>query len=392
MDDDNIDVGGSGNIGDDDIDIDLEGGDVDVPGSGDISDLDPEYDLEDGEIAVEGPGYINEIDLILDDPKLKIPVITVHSISFGEAGRDKTIASTNHLNTWRDWHMVPTSRPSVNAPKARTNQVTVPGKDGILDYSEVMGGVRYENRTGTWEFAVYHEINEALGLKWTDIYSDLMTNIHGQELQVFLEDEPKYYYTGRVFVKNWKNDKWFSTVTLEYDLDPYKFTVERFGTKNNLYDAVTGEYNYKQYAVWFQFPVPVISKFAKKPVDRLGAYIKFPEDAVVEKAAFMVDTDDYPTVRIKAAAAGQYIAPAVFVPYVSYGDMIKADGYKKPQKLGTETMVARNGKYYYTANLFEGELKTSGRYNITEYSIEAGSNMFELFDNLDEMLEYMDED
>ena len=277
--------------------------------------------------------------------------------------------------------MVPTSRPSVNAPKARTNQVTVPGKDGILDYSEVMGGVRYENRTGTWEFAVYHEINEALGLKWTDIYSDLMTNIHGQELQVFLEDEPKYYYTGRVFVKNWKNDKWFSTVTLEYDLDPYKWTVERYDDVSDLY-SLDGTYNWSRYSAYFQFPVPIISNYSKKPVNRYGAYIHFKNKAAkVNKVAFLFKTDKFPLCTIKAGVVGTDIPEATFVPYVSYDNQLKATGYHRPQKLGTENLSLVDGIYYYSKNLLDIRLRTNNKVPLTQYTIEAGSKDVKIFIN-----------
>ncbi len=382
MGDDNIDVGGTGEIGDNDPEYNPEGGDVDPGGTGEIGDNDPEYDPEDGEIDVGGAGYYDDGLIILDNPKSnKIKDITIHSISFGEAGRDKSVPSVNHLNTWRDWHMVPTSRPSVNPPKTRTRHVTVPGRDGTLDYTQAMGGIYYENRTGTWEFAVYHEVNESLGMSWADVYSDILTNLHGQELQVFLEDEPEYFYTGRVMVKEWKSDKWFSTVILEYDLDPYKWSVDRYDALG-LHDKVTNEYNWKRYAVWFEFPVPIISVFTKKPVNRFGAYIKFDNrDIEIDKVAFLVLTDEFPVCTIKAGYTGNTSSQVTYIPFVSYNDSIKADGYSRPVKLGTDTFTLMDNTYYYTQNKFSVWLKTNQRVRLREYTIGRGSNSFDIFEN-----------
>lgn len=318
-----------------------------------------------------------------------IPDLSVHSISFGEAGRDKTVASVNHLNTWRDWHMVPTSRPVVNPPKPRTNFLTVPGRDGSIDYSEVMGGISFENRTGTWEFAVYHDINESLNISWAQLYSEIMTNLHGRELQVFLEDEPRYFYTGRISVKSWKSDKYYSTVTLEYDLDPYKFTVDRY-TVNGLYSD-SDEYNWKKYCVWFEFPTPVVSKFCKKPINKVGAYIKFDDAyAQIDKVGFMIDDDDYPDVVIKAAVSGINVSPATFVPFTAYDDLIRVDGYKRPNKLGTEVLSLRNNSFYYTNNLLRISMLTANKNAIPEYIIKDESPDFEVFDTEADLFSYME--
>lgn len=383
MGDDNIDVGGTGEIGDNDPEYNPEGGDVDPGGTGEIGDYDPEYDPEDGEIDVGGAGYYDDGLIILDNPKSnKIKDITIHSISFGEAGRDKSVPSVNHLNTWRDWHMVPTSRPSVNPPKTRTRHVTVPGRDGTLDYTQAIGGIYYENRTGTWEFAVYHEVNESLGMSWADVYSDILTNLHGQELQVFLEDEPEYFYTGRVMVKEWKSDKWFSTVTLEYDLDPYKWSVEE------LPESPTA---WRKYAAWFEFPVPIISTFTKKPVNKFGAYIKFENtEADPEKVAFLFNTEKFPTCKIKAGVTGENINPAIFIGIAAYNEYIKVDGYDRPLKLGTETMTLRNGAYYYTPTKMKIKLQTNQGIALREYTIQRGTNYVEVFENDEEgFIEYL---
>lgn len=55
----------------------------------------------------------------------------------------------DYINTWDYWFLIPSSRPVISPPIERTNFVTVPGRDGNLDYSQsVSGKPTFDNRTG----------------------------------------------------------------------------------------------------------------------------------------------------------------------------------------------------------------------------------------------------
>lgn len=129
-----------------------------------------------------------------------------HSITIGDK------------NTWDDWHLVPTSRPVVNPPKARTKYIEVPGADGFIDLSDMLTGqVLYDNREGSWEFIV-----QPGQMLWSKVYSEIMQYIHGNFLKIILEDDPDFYYEGRLFVNQWLSDKNESKITIGYNLAPYK--------------------------------------------------------------------------------------------------------------------------------------------------------------------------
>ena len=50
-------------------------------------------------------------------------------------------------HTYRDWGLLPKTRPTIAPPKVRTNYVDVPGLDGALDLSEALTGrVGYQTR------------------------------------------------------------------------------------------------------------------------------------------------------------------------------------------------------------------------------------------------------
>lgn len=132
-----------------------------------------------------------------------------HSVTFGEK------------NSWDDWHLIPTSRPVINPPQVVTNYVEIPGMDGAYDMTEWLSGRPiYKNRTGSLEFAVANDYTD-----WVTAYSRISNYLHGQSMRVILEDDPEYFYKGRMSVNKWKSDKWYSIITINYVLDPWKRNI-----------------------------------------------------------------------------------------------------------------------------------------------------------------------
>ena len=135
-----------------------------------------------------------------------------HSITF----KNKNGTSRN---TWTNWHLIPSSRPLVAPPTVVEKFVDIPGRDGPLDVTTLLtGSPVLGSRKGAWEFYVMHD-------KWSDwptAYSTILKFLHGKEMYVILEDDPDYQYHGRVKVGGWQSPKDYSTITIEYTLDPNK--------------------------------------------------------------------------------------------------------------------------------------------------------------------------
>ena len=124
-------------------------------------------------------------------------------------------------NTWDDWHLVPTSRPLVEPPEVQTSYVTIPGSYGTLDLTEALTGYpTYGDRTGSWEFIVMNDY-----WNWETAYSEIMGYLHGKSYQVILDDDPGYYYEGRLSVDGWKSGKGWSTITIRYRFNPFKIEI-----------------------------------------------------------------------------------------------------------------------------------------------------------------------
>jgi hypothetical protein len=136
-----------------------------------------------------------------------------------------------NINTWKTWHMAPKSRPFVVAPSVKESYVDVPGADGSLDYTDILAGVpRFANRVGQWEFIIDNGPDYSI---WHTLYSEILMKIHGKRFdKIILDDDPDYYWTGRLTVTGQFGNKDYSSITIGYNLYPYKMPI---GSTSNIW-------------------------------------------------------------------------------------------------------------------------------------------------------------
>ena len=130
----------------------------------------------------------------------------------------------------------------VEPPEVKTEYVDVPGADGSLDYTEALSGIKYKDREGSWTFYVLNRLANLGGsyMKWNELYSLIMKTVHGKRKRIWLESDPEYYYTGRIFVDQWNSDKDYSKITLKYIIDPWKYPVSTTSTYDWLWNELFG--------------------------------------------------------------------------------------------------------------------------------------------------------
>lgn len=146
-----------------------------------------------------------------------------HSISFYAASGNST---TPIANTWDTWHLIPTSIPLINPPEVREKLVEVPGRDGMLDLTDMISGVtNFGNRTGSWEFYVC--LGDYFHTYWNstaECYTSVMNTLHGKKFRVCLVDDNEMYnYVGRFKVESVDTGE-ESKIKIGYSLDPYAIT------------------------------------------------------------------------------------------------------------------------------------------------------------------------
>lgn len=132
----------------------------------------------------------------------------------------ESLVTGEKRNTWEDWHLIPSAPPTVNNPDVYKNYVDIPGRmAGPLDLSEVLtGGPAFLQAEGSWD------------LIWNEDYCPFMTRdeaykaltqfLHGKLFRITLDDDLDTSYIGRIEVKDPKPGNAYSTITLNYTINP----------------------------------------------------------------------------------------------------------------------------------------------------------------------------
>lgn len=115
-----------------------------------------------------------------------------------------------------DFELIRTSK-KISAPIIKTNYISIPGRDGVLDFTEMFGEPRYENRTVEIVFYSKKNIRE-----FDDIYSNLQDAVHGKKAKIVFDEDAEWYYDGRVSVGTWEIDGILGKITVTADVFPYK--------------------------------------------------------------------------------------------------------------------------------------------------------------------------
>lgn len=125
---------------------------------------------------------------------------------------------TNHSYTV--YSLILTGK-TIDAPEVKKYTVDIEGGDGELDLTEYFGRVNYKNRKITLNF-------EALtsNAYFPTFFSTIFNALHGKKMRVILDDDPNYYYYGRLSVKA-SHDKKISKITIEVDAEPYKYKLNQ---------------------------------------------------------------------------------------------------------------------------------------------------------------------
>ena len=165
--------------------------------------------------------------------------------------------------------------------------IDIPGADGLIDLSESLTGYPvYNNREGSFEFIVLNDFKA-----WYRAYSDISDYLHGKIMKAVLEDDPDYYYEGRFTVNDWKSNKDWSRIVIDYSVGPYKWRLANSlddweWDPFNFYTDVVGENEFKNIPVTTSYAAHTFtaSKFGRAPVcpefivstnSGSGMYIRF---------------------------------------------------------------------------------------------------------------------
>lgn len=135
-----------------------------------------------------------------------------------------TVEGTDKVyKTYDDWGLYIVNTDCIGEPKQYTRYIEIPGRNGLLDLSEVIAGRQvYTSR----------EIKIVLSgprdkTTWSAAMSIARNYINGKICHVTFDDDIGYYWRGRVEIKDFSSvlDKGTLTIALPM-ADPYKYSVQ----------------------------------------------------------------------------------------------------------------------------------------------------------------------
>lgn len=129
--------------------------------------------------------------------------------------------SINGIDMLSTYGMALANRHCVQPPVPKTIYQDVPGADGSLDLSTAIAGrIIYERRVITLNFGCGYPMD-----KWPEVFSEILRNFHGREGKLIFNDDPMYYYAGRMTVSEYSRARTLGTFTISVNADPYKYEL-----------------------------------------------------------------------------------------------------------------------------------------------------------------------
>lgn len=121
-------------------------------------------------------------------------------------------------HSYHDWGLMLKVAPEISSPEPKTHYVEIPGAHGALDLTEKLTGkVQYKNRKISLEF-----ISMADRESWSAIYSSLLSYLHGQVMEIRLDDDRMHVYKGRVTVGDPVYDRKTFSLKMTAEVEPFK--------------------------------------------------------------------------------------------------------------------------------------------------------------------------
>lgn len=124
------------------------------------------------------------------------------------------------LHSYNDLKLLLTSK-EIGSPAVKVRKIDIEGADSALDLTDFFGEPKYEDVTHKFNFSTI--VPQAQFLTW---FSTVKNALHGKKLRIILDDDPLFYYMGRISVSSFTNDKNIGMISIEAYCEPYKYKLE----------------------------------------------------------------------------------------------------------------------------------------------------------------------
>ena len=123
-------------------------------------------------------------------------------------------------HSYDDWGLILSSK-TISPPVPKTNNVSVPLMDVTIDMTEILTeDIKYEDRNLKFTFSVVDKRKS-----WAEKISEIENYIHGKRMKIVCDDDPAFYYIGRVSVDNWNSDSRVGKLVVNCTVEPFKYDI-----------------------------------------------------------------------------------------------------------------------------------------------------------------------
>lgn len=121
----------------------------------------------------------------------------------------------NDKHSFYDYGLILSSK-TIEAPSVKVKNVDVTGADGVIDYTDFFGEPKFSNRKLTFVFSKCQTNSQ-----FVDEFSTIQNELNGQKMNIRIDTDPDFYYTGRISLKASRSNN-ITKLTVTCDCQPYK--------------------------------------------------------------------------------------------------------------------------------------------------------------------------
>ena len=144
----------------------------------------------------------------------------MNELTYGVSIYVEDTGKTYH--TLNDWGLALGNTNYIGEPQMETTYIKVPGRNGLIDASEAVSGRRvFTKRPLAFELGGKREARS-----WDAAISIARNRIHGRVCRLTVDNDPGYFWRGRVYIENFDRFRELGTFTLSIpNADPYKYST-----------------------------------------------------------------------------------------------------------------------------------------------------------------------
>ena len=169
-------------------------------------------------------GYDEELSKQYHSLRFYYGVYDTVNVNYRIGNSSRVIAdeSERFYDTWQDFRLIPTERPTVTLPKHNSKLISVPGRVTPLNFSNYLTGhPTFANRSGSWNFYCDNDYIAKKG-GFVAYQKFIHECLHGRVRKIVLRDDPGYFYVGELTVGQLNPGQDRSTISISYNVYPYK--------------------------------------------------------------------------------------------------------------------------------------------------------------------------